>query len=224
MENVFTKFCRKTGFVCLCLLHLLPDNLLDLGEGYRGETVVVNPDVVLRRKKHAEARGILADVVLAGMHMPEKLPGAVESTIVAQERIMVQVYLLPVNIYQHLVGNRLESAGDALPEIPVVVIAQNKIYPAVQPVQDPVPFGSTAQTEIAEMKDNILRPHYTVPVRDHGLVHLSHILKRPVAEGDYTCMAEMRIRRKKYLVPIEPVNHAFHIECPLYCLQQICSR
>ena len=80
-----------------------------------------------------------------------------------------------------------------LPQVLDVVVAGNKVYFPVQPVQYIYPFGRTSQTEIAQVKHDILRVDHAVPVGNHRFIHVRYILERPVAEPDDIGVVEVGV-------------------------------
>ena len=63
----------------------------------------------------------------------------------------------------------LEVFRVILPQVLDVVVTGNKVYFPVQPVQYIYPFGRTSQTEIAQVKHDILWADHAVPVCDTSL-------------------------------------------------------
>ena len=61
----------------LRLFNLLLDDCLHLCKRDRSEIVIVYSNIILCREKHIQPRSILSGIVPAGMHVPEKLPGAI---------------------------------------------------------------------------------------------------------------------------------------------------
>ena len=95
---------------------------------------------------------------------------------------MIQIYPLLADFYVHLHCYMLKSINVALAYIFQIVITHNQIYLSVQPVKDFSPFGRTAKTEIAQMKDGVILPDCIVPIRDYSLIHHFHILERSITE------------------------------------------
>ena len=124
---------------------------------------------------------------------------------------MVQIYPLFTDLYVHLHCHMFKSVNVALTYILQIMVAHNQIYLSVQPVKDFSPFGLTAKTEIAQMKDNVILPDCIVPIGDYGLIHHFHILKRPVAETNDIPMIKMGIRCKEHLAAIKFIAHFFSI-------------
>ena len=65
---------------------------------------------------------------------------------------MIQINLLFIHLNIHLHRYLLEVFRVILPQVLDVVVAENKVYFSVQPVQYVYPFGRTAQTEIAQVE------------------------------------------------------------------------
>ena len=76
----------------------------------------------------------------------------------------------------------LEVFRVILPQVLDIVVAGNKVYFPVQPVQYVYPFGRTAQTKITQVEHDILRTDYSIPVGNNRFIHVRYILEWPVAE------------------------------------------
>lgn len=128
------------------------------------------------------------------MHMTEQLPDIrLVSTLEAEKRIVAELDFLFPYLYPHLHGDMLKASDKSLTYILQVVIAENKIYPAIESVENLGPFRCTAETEVAEMKHYIIRCDCIVPVRYDCLVHFVNVTKRTLAVADYIHMVEMGI-------------------------------
>ena len=106
----------------------------------------------------------------------------------------------------------LEVFRVILPQVLDVVIAGNKVYFPVQPVQYVYPFGRTAQTEITQVEHDILRADYAVPVGNNRFIHVRHILEGPVTEPDDIGVVEVGVGCKEHpaSVNIDIYNAAFN--------------
>ena len=67
---------------------------------------------------------------------------------------MIQINLLFIHLDIHLHRYLLEVFLVILSQVLDVVVAGNKVYFPVQPVQYVYPFGGTAQTEIAQVEQD----------------------------------------------------------------------
>lgn len=105
----------------------------------------------------------------------------------------------------------LEVSRVILPQVLDVVVARNKVYFPVQPVQYIYPFGRTSQTEIAQMKHDILRADHAVPVGNHRFIHVRYILERPVAEPDDIGVVEVSVGCKEHPVSVKFIIHNLFI-------------
>lgn len=114
---------------------------------------------------------------------------------------MIQINLLLVDLDIHLHRYLLEVFRVILPQVLDVVVAGNKVYSPVQPVQYVYPFGRTTQTEIAQMEYDILRTDHSVPIGNNRFIHVRHILERSVAEPDDIGVVEVGSNVKNTLLP-----------------------
>ena len=120
---------------------------------------------------------------------------------------MIQIYPLFADFYVHLHCYMLKSINVTLAYIFQIMVAHNQIYLSVQPVKDFTPFGRTAKTEIAQMKDGVILTDCIIPIGDYGLIHHFRILKGPVAETNDILVIEMGIGCKEHLTAIKFVVH-----------------
>lgn len=88
----------------------------------------------------------------------------------------------------------------------VITLFTSHHFP-MQPVKDFSPFGWTAKTEIAQMKDGVTLTDCIIPIGDYSLIHHFHILKRSVTETNDILMIKMGIGCKKHLTAIKFVVH-----------------
>ena len=105
----------------------------------------------------------------------------------------------------------LEIFRVILPQVLEVVVAGNKVYFPVQPVQYIYPFGRTSQTEIAQVKHDILRADHAVPVGNHRFIHVRYILERPVAEPDDIGVVEVGVGCKEHPASVKFIIHSLFI-------------
>lgn len=122
-------------FSFLWLLNLFPYDCLHLCKWNRSEIVVVHSDIIFCRKKHTQPRSILSAIVPAGMNVSEKLPCVIVWAAIAEEWTVIQINLLLVDLDIHLHYNMLKVFHVILPQVLDVVVAGNKVYFPVQPVQ-----------------------------------------------------------------------------------------
>ena len=87
------------------------------------------------------------------------------------------------------------------------MIASNKIDFSVQPAQYIYPFGRTAQTEIAQVKHDIIRGDHAVPVGNNRFIHVRHILERPAAELDNVRVVEVGVGCKEHPASVKFIIH-----------------
>ena len=127
------------------LFNLFPYDCLHLRKWNRCEIVIVYSNIILCREKHTQSRCILSGIVLAGMHVSEKLPGVIVWAAIAKKRTVIQINLLLVDLDIHLHRYLFKVFRVILPQVLDVVIAGNKVYFPVQPVQYVYPFGRTAR-------------------------------------------------------------------------------
>ena len=124
---------------------------------------------------------------------------------------MIQINLLFINLNIHLHCYMLEVFRVILPQVPDVVVADNKVYFPVQPVQNIYPFGRTSQTEVAQVKHDILRTDHAVPVGNHRFIHVRYILERSVTELDYISVIEVGVGCKEHPVSVKFIIHNLFI-------------
>ena len=94
----------------ICLFNLPLNDSLHLLEGHWTEIVVIDPHVILPRKEPLEAGIIQAGIkaTFSRMDVAEKLPDIAVGPTIAEEWIVVEVDLLPVNLDKALVAHRRE--------------------------------------------------------------------------------------------------------------------
>lgn len=124
---------------------------------------------------------------------------------------MIQINLLFVYLDIHLHCYMLEVFRVILPQVLDVVVAGNKVYFPVQPVQYIYPFGRTAQTEIAQVKHGIFWTDHAVPVGNDRFIHVCHILGRPVAEPDDIGVVEVSVGCKEHPASVKFIIHNLFI-------------
>ena len=124
---------------------------------------------------------------------------------------MIQINLLLIDLDIHLHCYMLEVFRVILPQVLDVVVAGNKVYFPVQPVQYIYPFGRTSQTEIAQVKHDILRADHAVPVGNHRFIHVRYILERPVAEPDDIGVVEVGVGCKEHPASVKFIIHNLFI-------------
>ena len=91
------------------------------------------------------------------------------------------------------------------------MIARNKVYFTVQPVQYVYPFGRAAQIEITQVKHDILWADHTVPIGNNRFIHVRHILEWPVAEPDDIGVVEVGIGYKEHPASVKFIIHNLFI-------------
>lgn len=121
---------------------------------------------------------------------------------------MIQINLLFIDLDIHLHCYMLEVSRVILPQVLDVVVARNKVY---FPVQYIYPFGRTSQTEIAQVKHDILWADHAVPVGNHRFIHVRYILERPVAEPDDIGVIEVSVGCKEHPVSVKFIIHNLFI-------------
>lgn len=124
---------------------------------------------------------------------------------------MIQINLLLIDLDIHLHCYMLEVFRVILPQVLDVVVAGNKVYFPVQPVQYIYPFGRTSQTEIAQVKHDILRADHAVPVGNHRFIHVRYILERPVAEPNDIGVVEVGVGCKEHPASVKFIIHNLFI-------------
>lgn len=112
-------------------------------------------------------------------------------------------------VNRHLIVHRylLEVFRVILPQVLDVVVAGNKVYFPVQPVQYVYPFGRTAQTEITQVEHDILRTDHSIPIGNNRFIHVRHILEWPVAEPDYIGVVEVGVECKEHPASVKFIIH-----------------
>ena len=103
-------------------------------------------------------------------------------------------------------------------EILDIVVPDDEIDFPIQSVQYICPFRRATQTEIAQVKDNIIHSYYMIPVRYKGFVHLIHILERTTAKIDDVSMVEVSVRCKEHLCSVKFVIHNLFFFCTHHCV------
>ena len=98
-----------------------------------------------------------------------------------------------------------------LPQVLDVVVAGDKVYFPVQPVQYVYPFDRTAQTEITQVEHDILRTDHSVPIGNNRLIHVRYILERPVAEPDDIGVVEVGVGCKEHPATVKFIIHNLFI-------------
>lgn len=140
------------------------------------------------------------------MDVTEQLPDILVSAFKTKEGIVVQIDSPLANLYVHLHGDMLEPSHKALTYILQVMVAYDKIYFTVKPVKNLCPFGSTAKTEVAKMKDYIILANRFIPVGYHLFVHFIDIPERTLTIPQYICMVEVGVRGE-----VHPTSVKFEI-------------
>ena len=107
-------------------------DLAHFSEGYRVIVIIVYTHIILSRKELFESGTVKTCTLLIGMYVPKELPCVSIGSAIAQERIVVQVYPLFTNGYEHLHSDTLEPAHKTLTHIVHVVVAYNQINPSIQ--------------------------------------------------------------------------------------------
>ena len=120
---------------------------------------------------------------------------------------MIQIDLLLIYLNIHLHHNLFKVFPIVLSQVLYVMIASNKIDFSVQPAQYIYPFGRTAQTKIAQVKHDIIRSNYSVPVGNNRFIHMGHIFERPVAKPDDVGMVEVGVGCKEHPAPVKFIIH-----------------
>lgn len=124
---------------------------------------------------------------------------------------MIQINFLFIHLNIHLHHYQFEVFRVILPQVLYVVVAGNKVYFPIQPVQYIYPFGRTAQTEITQVEHDIFRTDHAVPVRDNRFIHVHYILERPVAEPDDIGVVEVGVGCKEHPASVKFVIHNLFI-------------
>ena len=124
---------------------------------------------------------------------------------------MIQINLLFIHLDIHLHRYLLEVFRVILPQILDVVVAGNKVYFPVQPVQYVYPFGRAAQTEITQVEHDILRTDHSVLISNNRFIHVRHILEGPVAEPDDIGVIEVGVGCKEHPASVKFIIHNLFI-------------
>lgn len=124
---------------------------------------------------------------------------------------MIQINLLFIHLDIHLHRYLLEVFRVILPQVLDVVVAGNKVYFPVQPVQYVYPFGRTAQTEITQVEHDILRTDHSIPIGNNRFIHVRHILEGSVAEPDDIAVVEVGVGCKKHPASVKFIIHNLFI-------------
>lgn len=124
---------------------------------------------------------------------------------------MIQINLLFIHLDIHLHCYLLEVFRVILPQVLDVVVAGNKVYFPVQPVQYVYPFGRTAKTEITQMEHDILRTDYSIPIGNNRFIHVRYILEWPVAEPDNIGVVEVGVGCKEHPASVKFIIHNLFI-------------
>ena len=122
---------------------------------------------------------------------------------------MVEIYLLLPNLDVHLHCDMLKSAIISLSQILDIVVPDNQIYLAVEPIKDICPLCGATQTKVAKMKDYIVRTDYAIPVGYECFIHNLHTLKWPTTEVDNIGVVEVSVGCKEHPISIKFVIHSF---------------
>ena len=122
---------------------------------------------------------------------------------------MVEIYLLLAYLNMHLHRYMLKTTIISLPQILDVVVADNQVNLTIKPIKDIGPLCGATQTKVAEMKHNIVRADYAIPVGYECFVHNLHILKWPTTEVDNIGVVEVSVGCKEHPISIKFVVHNF---------------
>ena len=120
---------------------------------------------------------------------------------------MVEIYLLRAYLNMHLHRYMLKTTIISLPQILDVVVADNQVNLTIKPIKDICPLCGSTQTKVAEMKHNIVRADYAIPVGYECFVHNLHILKWPTTEVDNIGVVEVSVGCKEHPISIKFVIH-----------------
>ena len=94
---------------------------------YRGEVVVIHPDIVLRWVQVLQPLSIQTRIILSGVDMAEELPDLPVTSFKAEEGIVAQIDPLLTDSDMHLHRHMLKAADEALAQVLQVVIAEYQI-------------------------------------------------------------------------------------------------
>ena len=94
-----------------------------------------------------------------------------------------------------------------LPQVLDVVVAGDKVYFPVQPVQYVYPLDRTPQTEITQVEHDILRTDHSVPIGNNRLIHVRYIFEWPVAGPDDIGMVEVGVGCKEHPASVKFIIH-----------------
>lgn len=150
------------------------------------------------------------------MHVSEQLPHVPVSTSIAEERTVIQVDFLLVDLYVHLHDCQFKSAGVPLPDIFHVMITENKIDFPIQSVKNLGTFMGSSQAKIPQMEHDIILTNYPVPVFDQRFIHIFYIFEWPFAKANDIRMIKVCVRCKIYLASVKLVIH-FALFCAHRC-------
>ena len=131
---------------------------------------------------------------------------------------MIQINFLFIHLDIHLHRYLLEVFRVILSQVLDVVVAGNKVYFPVQPIQYVYPFGRTAKTEIAQVKHDILWADHAVPVGNNRFIHVRHILEGSVAELDDIGVVEVGVGCKKHPASVKFIIHNLFIHAHHYAV------
>lgn len=120
---------------------------------------------------------------------------------------MIEVYLLLPYLDAHLHCHVLEAADEPLLHVFQVVVADEQVNPAVEPVEHFCPFDRTSKAEVAKMEYDVIRTDNGVPVADQFLVHLISVLEWSVTVPDDVRVVEVGVRCKEHPASVKCVVH-----------------
>ena len=126
--------------------------------------------------------------------MSKELPNIIfVGTAEAEEGIVIQVYAVLIYHDMTLHNHLLEAIEESLSEILQIMIANYQVDFAIQSVKYLCPFGSTSQTEVAEVEYVVIRADDLIPIGYKRFIHVIDILKRTIAELKYVSMIEVGV-------------------------------
>ena len=141
------------------------------------------------------------------MNMAKQLPYIFVASFETQKWIVIEVYLLLPYLDAHLHCHVLEAADESLLHVFQVVVADDQIDLAVEPVKNFCPFGRTSKAEVAKMEYDVIRTDNGVPVADQFLVHLLCASEWTVTVPDDVCVVEVGVRSEEHPASIKSVIH-----------------
>ena len=146
--------------------------------------------------------------------MSEELPHIFVASLKTQKRKVTQIYFLLADHYVHLHRHMFKASDESLSDILQIVIAEYQIDFTIQAIKHLCPFGSTTQTEIAQVEYCVIGSNDIIPVCYHGLIHLLYILERTVAEAYDIRMTKMRIgcKERMFCIKLE-IHFCFLLLC-----------